>query len=115
MQAAFLNALIKADTTILRTFIWHSTHLRFVLWSVQEAPSVIPVTEWASLWEEIDDAEKRQPDHTDNAGGPLVQGGDSGICGLSAVPSRRYVLSSATRTSELHAGSLCWALLWFLY
>jgi hypothetical protein len=63
----------------------------------------------------IDDAEKRRPDHTDNAGGPLVQGGDSGICGLSAVPSRRYVLSSATRTSELHAGSLCWALLWFLY
>jgi hypothetical protein len=71
MQAAFLNALIKADTTILRTFVWHSTHLRFVVWSVQEAASVIPVTEWAYLWEEIDDAEKRQPDHTGNARGPL--------------------------------------------
>jgi hypothetical protein len=24
MQAAFLNALVKAGTAILRTFIWHS-------------------------------------------------------------------------------------------
>ena len=49
MQTAFLHALIKADTAILRTFIWHSSHLRFVLWSVQETASVIPVTEWAHL------------------------------------------------------------------
>ena len=58
MQAAFLNALIKADTTILRTFIWHSSHLRFVFWSGQEAASVIPVTEWPYLWAAIHDAEK---------------------------------------------------------
>jgi hypothetical protein len=25
MQAAFLHALIKADTRILRTFMWHSS------------------------------------------------------------------------------------------
>jgi hypothetical protein len=45
MQAAFLNTLIKADSTILRTLIWHSGHLRFVFWSGQEAASVIVVTE----------------------------------------------------------------------
>ena len=43
--------LIKADTTILSSFIWHSSHLRSVLWSVQEAASVIPVTEWVVLLE----------------------------------------------------------------
>jgi len=55
MQAAFLHTLIKAGTTILGTFIWHSGHLRFVLLSVQEAASVIPVTEWAHLWAAIHD------------------------------------------------------------
>jgi hypothetical protein len=80
MQAAFLNALIKADTMILRTFIWHSSYLRFVFWSGQEAASVIPVTEWPYLWAAIRGAEKRQPDVTGNARGPLMQEGDERVC-----------------------------------
>jgi hypothetical protein len=70
MQAAFLNTLIKADTTILRTFIWHSSHLRFVFWSGQES-RVCDRGHRIALFE--GDAEKRQLDLTGDASGPTAQ------------------------------------------
>ena len=94
MQAAFLHALIKAGTAILRSFIWHSSHLRFVLWSLEEAASVIPVTEWAG----IHMRKSAQPDHMEAI---------EAFCALSAVPSPRSAPSACFVDREANFCTSC--------